>query len=82
MSSIKLENLDTRMVVAIKNLLYTNVYNTSNSFDCTLQDFTQALDSGIRDKVVSAVKGYYSFIGNIDVELTDEELFQLYKTAV
>lgn len=82
MSSIKLGNLDTRMVVTIKNLLYTNVYNKVNSFDCTSEDFVEALNSGIRDKVVLAVKDYYSFMDSVDVELTDEELFQLYKTAV
>lgn len=73
---LEVEALDYNIKHRIRTMLFDRMLEFG---DESYEEFKAALNSGLRDEVISEVKEYYASLGAIEFNPSDDELYKMYK---
>lgn len=76
---INIGDLDYNIKAILFDNMFKEVAKVHKGANVTEDEFEEALDAGLRDKVISLVKDFYAFIGDVKVNISDNEYYTMYE---
>lgn len=76
---IGVSDLDFNIKSILFDSMFKEVAKSYNGSNVTRDEFEETLNAGLRDKAIKLVKDFYSFIGDVAVNITDKELYDMYE---
>jgi hypothetical protein len=79
MENLGLLDVEPRVQRSLADQMFMEFAKKYMKYANTLEEFIEFLDEGLYEKLVSEVKYSYAFMGDIDLTVTKEELYLVYK---
>lgn len=79
MRIIRFDNLDYEIKSQLADYIMMTIYSLYNIANINEDEFKAALNSGMRDDILAIIRGYYSFIGDMKINISDTDLYTWYK---
>ena len=79
MENLGLLDVEPRVQRSLADQMFMEFAKKYMRYADTLEEFIEFLDEGLYEKLVSEVKDSYAFMGDIDITVTKEELYLVYK---
>ena len=74
-------DLDRKIRTKVADHVVFTIHNMVEGGTASESDFKAAVDSGLRDDVLAIIREYYSFLGDVEIELSAADIKDICKSV-